>query len=74
MFQYGCSLLLIISNEADYSNTMNMLWKTPEQLPKYLSFESSWLVGCFWAYRPFETVFQSISGRLPREKEKRKDR
>ena len=31
-----------------------------------------WLV---WVYRPFETVFQSISGRLPeREKEKRKGR
>ena len=28
-----------------------------------------------WVSRPFETVFQSISGRLPeREKEKRKDR
>lgn len=33
IFQYGCSLLLIIFNKADYSNTMNMLWKTPEQLP-----------------------------------------
>ena len=34
------------------------------------------LVGwLFWVYRPFETVFQSISGCLPeREKEKRKDR
>ena len=24
-----------------------------------------WLVGCFGFLRPFETVFQSISGRLP---------
>ena len=29
------------------------------------------LVGwLFWALRPFETVFQSISGRLPKEREK----
>ena len=26
---------------------------------------NDWLVGCFWASRPFETIFQSISGRLP---------
>ena len=24
-----------------------------------------WLVGCFGLKRPFETVFQSVSGRLP---------
>ena len=34
-----------------------------------------WLVICFGLNGPFETVFQSISGRLPKsEKEKRKDR
>ena len=35
-----------------------------------------WLVGCFGLNgRPFETVFQSISGRLPeRQKEMRNDR
>ena len=33
---------------------------------------SYWLVGwLFWAYRPFETVFQSISGRLPERGRKR---
>ena len=33
-----------------------------------------WLVGWFWVYRPFETVFQSISGRLPKRGRKRKER
>ena len=35
-----------------------------------------WLVGwLFWVSRPFETVFQSISGRLPkRGRNRRKDR
>ena len=35
-----------------------------------------WLVGwLFWAKRPFETIFQSISGRLPkRGRKRRKDR
>ena len=28
----------------------------------------------FWVYRPFETVFQSISGRLPERGRKRKER
>ena len=32
------------------------------------------LVGWFWVYRPFETVFQSISGRLPKRGRKRKER
>ena len=32
-----------------------------------------WLVGwLFWVKRPFETVFQSISGRLPKRGRKRK--
>ena len=37
---------------------------------------SNWLVGWLvWAERPFETVFQSISGRLPeRGREERNDR
>ena len=35
---------------------------------------SIWLVGCFWALRPFETVFQSISGRLPKRGGKRRER
>ena len=41
---------------------------------RYLNeYRVGWLL--FWVKRPFETVFQSISGRLPeREKEKRKDR
>ena len=33
-----------------------------------------WLVGCFWAWRPFETVFQSISGRLPKRGRERRER
>ena len=34
-----------------------------------------WLVGwLFWVERPFETVFQSISGRLQRERRKRRER
>ena len=33
-----------------------------------------WLVGwLFWVERPFETVFQSISGRLPKRGRKRKE-
>ena len=43
--------------------------------PSYL--EGALLVGWFiWAKRPFETVFQSISGRLPERgrKKKRNDR
>ena len=32
------------------------------------------LVGWFWVKRPFETVFQSISGRLPQRGRKRKER
>ena len=33
-----------------------------------------WLVGLlFWAKRPFETVFQSISGRLPERGRKKRD-
>ena len=32
------------------------------------------LVGWFWVSRPFETVFQSISGRLPKKGRKRKER
>ena len=31
-------------------------------VPDYLAKLVGWL---FWAYRPFETIFQSISGRLP---------
>ena len=37
----------------------------------------NWLVGwLFWASRPFETVFQSISGRIPERgrKMRKKDR
>ena len=33
-----------------------------------------YLVGCFGVYRPFETVFQSISGRLPKRGRERKER
>ena len=38
--------------------------------------EQDWLVGwLFWVLRPFETVFQSISGLLPkRGRKRRKDR
>ena len=33
----------------------------------------SWLVGwLFWVSRPFETVFQSISGRLPKRGRKKR--
>ena len=33
------------------------------------------LVGwLFWIYRPFETVFQSISGRLPERERERKEK
>ena len=32
------------------------------------------VVGCFWAERPFETVFQSISGRLPQREGERKEK
>ena len=34
----------------------------------------TWLVGWFGVQRPFETVFQSISGRLPKRGRKRKER
>ena len=35
----------------------------------------NWLVGwLFWILRPFETVFQSISGRLPKRGRNRKER
>ena len=36
----------------------------------------TWLVGwLFWVQRPFETIFQSISGRLPKTgRKRRKDR
>ena len=34
-----------------------------------------WLVGwLFWVLRPFETVFQSISGRLPKRGRKRREK
>ena len=33
-----------------------------------------WLVGCFGFKSPFETVFQSISGRLPKRGRKRRER
>ena len=33
-----------------------------------------WYVGWFGVKRPFETVFQSISGRLPKGGRKRKER
>ena len=34
-----------------------------------------WLVGwLFWVKRPFETVFQSVSGRLPERGRKRRER
>ena len=32
------------------------------------------LVGWFWVKQPFETVFQSISGRLPKRGRERKER
>ena len=32
-----------------------------------------WLVGCFGVKRPFETVFQSVSGRLPESGWKRRE-
>ena len=36
---------------------------------------NGWLVGwLFWVYRPFETVFQSISSRLPKRGRKRRKR
>ena len=38
------------------------------------SHENVGLVGCFWVKRPFETVFQSISGRLPKRGRKRRER
>ena len=31
------------------------------------------VVGCFGVYRPFETVFQSISGRIPERGRKRRE-
>ena len=34
-----------------------------------------WLVGwLFWVYRPFETIFQSISDRLPKRGRKRREK
>ena len=44
-------------------------------LDSNISCKNDWLVGwLFWVYRPFETVFQSISGRPPKRGRKRRER
>ena len=45
------------------------------ELQVYLLTRQSIQVGCWlcWAYRPFETVFQSISGRLPERGRKKRE-
>ena len=40
----------------------------------YIPFDSQILVGwLIWALRPFETVFQSLSGRLPERGSKKRE-
>ena len=47
-----------------------------ETINKYVFISIGWLVGWFGFNGPLKKVFQSISGRLPkeREKEERKDK
>ena len=50
-------------------------WFIPSGLDSFHVVIEYWLVGrLFWVYRPFETVFQSISGRLPKRGRKRRER
>ena len=68
------------NTQAHYNEAVNLLnFGTPKN--NEFSIWDKWkiyysrLVGwLFWVKRPFETVFQSISGRLPKRGRKRRER
>ena len=61
-----------------FSFLSTALWETVRYRLKYCfegPLEELFLVGwLFWVKRPLETVFQSLSGRLPERRRKRRER
>ena len=64
---------LVLRDNNKNSENISFSWLSLSDGQKTCS-SKGWLVGwLFWILRPFETVFQSISGRLPKKGRKKRE-